>query len=53
VTKGYGPGIEASCKFVYDYVDDWAKKQSNNRVKVSKVEIWEHENNSAIYECND
>jgi hypothetical protein len=28
-------------------------KQSRNRVKVSKVEIWEHENNSAIYESND
>ena len=53
VEKGYGPGIEASCKFVYDYVNDWAMKQSRNRVKVSKVEIWEHENNSAIYESND
>ena len=53
VEKGYGPGIEASCKFVYDYVDSWVKKHTKNRVKVKRIEIWEHENNSAIYEHND
>ncbi len=52
VTKGYGPGIEASCKFVFDYADAWAKKQTRNRVSVKKVEIWEHEKNSAVYEAD-
>lgn len=53
VEKGYGPGIEASCKFVYDYANDWTQKQTKGRVEVKRVEIWEHEKNSAIYESND
>lgn len=45
----YGPGIELSCKFVYDYLDELVKGKTNGRCWVESVEIWEHENNSAIY----
>ena len=48
ISKGWGPGIEASCKFVYDYVDQWTKNTTNSRIWVQKVQIWEHENNSAF-----
>lgn len=47
--KGYGPGIEASCLYVYDYLNKMVETESNNRCWVQSVEIWEHENNSAIY----
>jgi 6-pyruvoyltetrahydropterin/6-carboxytetrahydropterin synthase len=50
VTKGYGPGIEASCKYIFDHVDAKLEIESHSRVWVEKVEIFEHENNSAIYE---
>ena len=45
----YGPGIELSCKYVYDKVDQLVKTKTNNRCGVHSVRIWEHENNSAIY----
>ncbi len=48
IEQGWGPGIEASCKFVYDYVNQWIKKLTDSRVWVHKVQIWEHENNSAF-----
>lgn len=51
-TKGYGPGIEASCKYVYDYLDAYIDQMTNGRCWVHSVEIFEHENNSAIYERN-
>lgn len=50
VKKGYGPGIEASCKFVYDHLNPIIVSSSEGRCWVKSVEIWEHENNSAIYE---
>lgn len=50
VNKGYGPGIEGSCKFVYDHVNEMIKEKTCGRVWVKSVEIWEHENNSAIFE---
>jgi len=49
VEKGWGPGIEASCKFVYDHVQPIITQKTNGRVKIAKVEIWEHERNSAVY----
>ncbi len=45
----YGPGIELSCKYVYDHVDAMIRMRTNDRCWVQMVEIWEHENNSAIY----
>lgn len=52
VTKGYGPGIEASCKYVYDKFDAEVRSLTQGRCWVESVEIWEHENNSAIYTRN-
>jgi len=49
VDKGWGPGIEASCKFVHDHVAPMIDKKTDGRVKLSKIEIWEHERNSAVY----
>lgn len=49
-TKGYGPGIEASCKYVYDHLNDYISDLTDGRCWVESVEIWEHENNSAIYQ---
>ena len=49
VDKGWGPGIEASCKFVYDHVQPIIAQKTNGRVTLTKVEIWEHERNSAVY----
>jgi 6-pyruvoyltetrahydropterin/6-carboxytetrahydropterin synthase len=48
-TKGHGPGIEQSCKFIFDYLNPLIEQQSNGRCWVHSIEIWEHENNSAIY----
>lgn len=49
-TRGWGPGIEQSCKFVYDKVNPMIMGMTHDRCWVSKVQIWEHENNSAIFE---
>lgn len=48
-SKGYGPGIEASCKYVYDHLNEIITRESNGRCWVESVEIWEHETNSAMY----
>lgn len=49
VTKGYGPGIEASCKYVYDHFDAEVRRMTQGRCWVTTVEIFEHENNSAVF----
>jgi 6-pyruvoyltetrahydropterin/6-carboxytetrahydropterin synthase len=49
VTKGWGPGIEASARHIYDHVQPYIHQNSEGRVWIESVEIWEHENNSAIY----
>ena len=47
--EGYYPGIEESCRYLYDKINPMIKKKTNNRVYISRVEIWEHENNHAEY----
>lgn len=49
VTKGHGPGIEGSCKFVFDNINPQIKQLTNNRVWIDTIEIYEHEFNSAFY----
>jgi len=44
-----GTGIEKIAKFCFDSMQDFVQKQSNGRVWVEKVEVFEHEDNSAIY----
>mgnify|MGYP001495396814 CR=1 FL=1 len=45
----YGPGIEDSCKYVYDNVNPMIKEKTNNRVWIQKIRVYEHENNWAEY----
>ena len=45
-----GVGIERTAEWVYENANKLVTKQTNNRVRVIKVEVWEHEGNSAIYE---
>ncbi len=45
-----GVGIERTAEWVYENANKLVTEQTNNRVRVIKVEVWEHEGNSAIYE---
>lgn len=47
-----GVGIERFAEYVFDTANEFVKDQTKNRVWVSKVEVWEHEKNSAIYKAN-
>lgn len=49
-SKGYGPGIEQSCKYIFDYVDEWIYNRTHQRCWVQSVKISEHENNWSMYE---
>jgi 6-pyruvoyltetrahydropterin/6-carboxytetrahydropterin synthase len=44
-----GVGIEKFAKKVYDIANNFVLTNTNSRVWVTKVEVWEHEKNSAIY----
>ena len=46
---GYYPGIEESCRYLYDMINPMIQKKTNNRVEITRVKIWEHENNSGEY----
>ena len=50
VTKNHGAGMEGSCFWVYDTLNPVVQQLTNGRVNISKVQVWEHENNSAILE---
>lgn len=45
-----GVGIEKFAEHVFSVVDTFVKFSTNNRVWCEKVEVFEHERNSAIYE---
>ena len=46
---GYYPGIEESCRYLYDKLNPIVKDKTNNRVEITRVEVWEHEINHAEY----
>ena len=46
---GYYPGIEESCRYLYDMINPMIKEKTNNRVEITRVEIWETEKNQAEY----
>lgn len=46
-----GTGIERIAKFCYDNMQAFVHNQSNGRVWVDRVEVFEHEDNSAIYDA--
>ena len=45
-----GVGIGKTAEWVYNTVSKYVKESTDGRVSVTKVEVWEHEGNSAIYE---
>ena len=47
--EGYYPGIEESCRYLYDMLNPKIKTKTNNRVEITRVEIWETEKNQAEY----
>ena len=47
--KEYGPGIEDSCKWVFDNVSPMITEKTNGRVWLDCVRVYEHENNWAQY----
>ena len=47
--KDYGPGIEDSCKWVFDNVSPMITEKTEGRVWIEKVRVYEHENNWAEY----
>lgn len=44
----YNPGIELSAQWVFDKVSAIIERDTDRRCWVEKVQLWEHENNSAI-----
>jgi len=44
-----GVGIEETAKWVFNKANDYVSQRTGCRVSVEKVEVWEHEGNSAIY----
>ena len=47
--KGYLPGIEEACRYLYDRLNPVIQRKTNNRVEITRVEIWETEKNQAEY----
>ena len=43
-------GIEKTAEWVFGAVNNYVRSTTKDRVEVVKVEVWEHEGNSAIYE---
>jgi 6-pyruvoyltetrahydropterin/6-carboxytetrahydropterin synthase len=43
-------GIEKTAEWCFKKANDYIKNQTDNRCWVSKVEVWEHDQNSAIYQ---
>jgi 6-pyruvoyltetrahydropterin/6-carboxytetrahydropterin synthase len=43
-------GAEQFAKFIFEKLDKFVKEETNNRVKIIRVEFKEHDRNSAIYE---
>lgn len=47
--EGYLPGIEESCRYLYDKLNPVIQRKTNNRVEITRVECWETEKNQAEY----
>ena len=45
-----GVGMEKTAKWIFDKIGDYTQKITDGRVSVSKVELWEYDANSVIYE---
>ena len=42
-------GMEGSARYIFDYVDQWVRAQTDERVYVYSVEVAENHKNSAVY----
>lgn len=47
-----GVGIERTAEWCFNTADEIIRTQTNNRCWVNKVEVWEHEKNSALFVKN-
>ena len=47
-----GVGIEETAKWVFNLANNYVEERTKGRAWVSKVEVWEHEGNSAIYKID-
>jgi len=47
--KGWGPGIEQSCKFLFDNINYKIQNLTSDRCEIYSVQVWEHQNNSAKF----
>lgn len=45
-----GVGIEKTAEWVFGRINNYVRSTTKDRVEIVKVEVWEHEGNSAIYE---
>jgi len=45
-----GVGIEKTAEWCFNAADRFIREHTNHRCWVSKVEVWEHSENSAIYQ---
>jgi 6-pyruvoyltetrahydropterin/6-carboxytetrahydropterin synthase len=45
-----GVGIEKTAEWCFNVAKEYISAHTYNRCKVSKVEVWEHDRNSAVYE---
>lgn len=48
-SKGWGPGIEQSCKFLFDNINTMIQNMTSDRCEIYSVRVWEHALNSSIY----
>lgn len=49
VLEGHGAGIEGSAKWCADKFQEIVDRETQGRVKIVKVQVWEHEMNSSSY----
>jgi 6-pyruvoyltetrahydropterin/6-carboxytetrahydropterin synthase len=46
-------GCEKFSEYIFDYIANYVKERTNDRVKLFEVEVKEHDSNSAIFRKND
>jgi hypothetical protein len=42
-------GCERFAQYLYDIINGFLELETDNRVRVTKIEVYEHERNSASY----
>lgn len=52
-SRGWGPGIEGSCLHLFDNLQPELTRRTDGRVRIVKIEIWEHDFNTACFIPSD